>query len=563
MNTDLIEYKLKTAVEHLTPDIKDQILADCKKEAADPAVIPLPQQHDPRSRNTGWIKALSLGAAACIMIGGVFWWNRFRALNYIVEMDVNPSIELRINNAERVISAEALNEDAALILDDMPLAGVDIDVATNAIIGSMVKNGYLSELSNSILLSVSSDDAQKSAEVTARLTGEINAALGSFQGSVIAQQLTTDEEIQSIAATYDISEGKASLVRSIHAALPMLAEKDLAAMSINDLNLLAESKQVTPQNIETTGAASDQAYIGTDRASTIALEHAGVAADAAQGLHAELDYDDGVMEYEVEFYAGGVEYEYSIAARSGTILSYEMDLPSSSDIASGSYLSESAVREAALADAGVEAADATFIKTALGREDGQMVYEVEFFTSDGEYSYELDAVTGAVRKKENTIQDFSTGTDSNYITAEQAQTAALSHAGYSESDAVLLKTERDHDDGTILYEVEFIAGGREYEYDIDAVTGAVLKFDFETAEDLSLPSAPSGTADSGISMETAQQAVLARLELTTEDAIFQKSERDEDDGRIVYEFELTAGGIKYEAKVDASTGSVLELEQDD
>ena len=217
MNTDLIEYKLKTAVEHLTPDIKDQILADCKKEAADPAVIPLPQQHDPRSRNTGWIKALSLGAAACIMIGGVFWWNRFRALNYIVEMDVNPSIELRINNAERVISAEALNEDAALILDDMPLAGVDIDVATNAIIGSMVKNGYLSELSNSILLSVSSDDAQKSAEVTARLTGEINAALGSFQGSVIAQQLTTDEEIQAIAATYDISEGKASLVRSIHA----------------------------------------------------------------------------------------------------------------------------------------------------------------------------------------------------------------------------------------------------------------------------------------------------------------------------------------------------------
>ena len=64
-------------------------------------------------------------------------------------------------------------------------------------------------------------------------------------------------------------------------------------------------------------------------------------------------------------------------------------------------------------------------------------------------------------------------------------------------------------------------------------------------------------------METAQQAVLARLELSAENAIFQKSERDEDDGRIVYEFELTAGGIKYEAKVDASTGSVLELEQDD
>ena len=562
MNTDQIEYKLKTAVEHLTPDIKDRILADCQKEAEGPTVIPMPQQHDPRSRNTGWIKALSLGAAACIMIGGVFWWNRFRALNYIVEMDVNPSIELRINNAERVISAEALNEDAALILEDMDLAGVDINVATNALIGSMVKNGYLSELSNSILLSVSSEDAQKSAEVTARLTGEINAALGSFQGSVIAQQLTTDEEIRSIAAAYDISEGKASLVRSIHAALPMLAEKDLAAMSINDLNLLAESKQVTPQNTETTGAASDQAYIGADRACTIALEHAGVAADAAWGLNAELDYDDGVMEYEVEFYADGVEYEYSIAARSGTVLSYEIDLPSGSGAVSGSYLSENAAREAALADAGVAAADATFIKTALDREDGQMVYEVEFFTSDGEYSYELNAVTGAVLKKENTIQNFSSGSNGGYITAEQAWAAALAHAGYDAGDAVLLKTERDHDDGVVLYEVEFVAGGREYEYDIDAVTGAVLKFDFEAADDLPLPAAPSGTPG-GVSIEEARQTVLARLGLSAGETVFEKAERDEDDGRIVYEFEFFAHGMEYEAKVDASTGSILELEQDD
>lgn len=39
-----------------------------------------------------------------MMIGGLFWWNRYRALNYTVEMDVNPSIELRVNKAEKVIS---------------------------------------------------------------------------------------------------------------------------------------------------------------------------------------------------------------------------------------------------------------------------------------------------------------------------------------------------------------------------------------------------------------------------------------------------------------------------
>ena len=127
---------------------------------------------DPRSRNNNWIKVLSLGTAACMMIGGLFWWNRYRALNYTVEMDVNPSIELRVNKAEKVISAEALNKDAQIILEDMKLKGVDVDVATNAIIGSMVKNGYLSELSNSILLTVESDDHQKSVEVTDRLTND-------------------------------------------------------------------------------------------------------------------------------------------------------------------------------------------------------------------------------------------------------------------------------------------------------------------------------------------------------------------------------------------------------
>ena len=153
MRNDPMEQKLKTAAEHLTPDVLDRILADCAKEPKG-EILYMENISDPRSRNNNWIKVLSLGTAACMMIGGLFWWNRYRALNYTVEMDVNPSIELRVNKAEKVISAEALNKDAEIILEDMKLKGVDVDVATNAIIGSMVKNGYLSELSNSILLTV-------------------------------------------------------------------------------------------------------------------------------------------------------------------------------------------------------------------------------------------------------------------------------------------------------------------------------------------------------------------------------------------------------------------------
>ena len=45
----------------------------------------------------------------------------------------------------------------------------------------------------------------------------------------------------------------------------------------------------------------------------------------------------------------------------------------------------------------------------------------------------------------------------------------------AEGDTYQMKVELDRDDGVYLYEVEFKAGGMEYEYEIDAYSGAVLK----------------------------------------------------------------------------------------
>ena len=56
-----------------------------------------------------------------------------------------------------------------------------------------------------------------------------------------------------------------------------------------------------------------------------ALSHAGVSASQASEMKAEQDWDDGVLEYEVEFKAGGVEYEYTIHGGTGQILKYESD----------------------------------------------------------------------------------------------------------------------------------------------------------------------------------------------------------------------------------------------
>ena len=75
------------------------------------------------------------------------------------------------------------------------------------------------------------------------------------------------------------------------------------------------------------GASSDSAstVISTDRAKEIALTHAGLAADTVTFIGIELDEEDGASVYELDFVAGGMEYEYEIDAISGNILQFQSE----------------------------------------------------------------------------------------------------------------------------------------------------------------------------------------------------------------------------------------------
>ncbi|MBR6160104.1 MAG: PepSY domain-containing protein [Lachnospiraceae bacterium] len=69
------------------------------------------------------------------------------------------------------------------------------------------------------------------------------------------------------------------------------------------------------------------------------------------------------------------------------------------------------------------------------------------------------------------------------ITGDQAYEAALKHANKTKGSARLKKNKLEYDDGFKKYEVEFLVGTMEYEYDIDANTGAVLGFEVENIFD--------------------------------------------------------------------------------
>ena len=92
-----------------------------------------------------------------------------------------------------------------------------------------------------------------------------------------------------------------------------------------------ETKKEVPQKIvknETKPAPvkkEEPKLMTLDQAKALALIHAGLAGQKVSYDDAELDYDDGVPIYEIEFEYGAYEYEVEVHGLTGAILDFEKD----------------------------------------------------------------------------------------------------------------------------------------------------------------------------------------------------------------------------------------------
>ena len=139
----------------------------------------------------------------------------------------------------------------------------------------------------------------------------------------------------------------------------------------------------------------------------------------------------------------------------------------------GDYIGEEKAKTIALDHAGVSASNATFIRVQLGRDDGRMEYEVEFWVGTTEWDITVDGSSGAILEQKREDHPNAISPD-QAIGREAALTAALNHAGIAQSDIYDVEVEQELDERTPHYEVQFKSGYMEYEYRIDAATGAVL-----------------------------------------------------------------------------------------
>ena len=229
-----------------------------------------------------------------------------------------------------------------------------------------------------------------------------------------------------------------------------------------------------------TGTVSQsRADIGAEKAKSIALKHAGETATATEFLYAKLDYENGLRVYDVEFFSGYKEYDYEINAATGDIVSFDQDIEW---YAAGGYQAQAntdigaeKAKSIALEHAGVAAADTVFINVELDYDDGMRVYDVEFFSGNKEYDYKIDAASGAILGFDFDVEWYTVSSKaSDYIGEAKAKQIVEQAAG---TTGVYTEFKLEVDDGRVLYEGEMRSGWMEYEFEIDAVTGAILDWD--------------------------------------------------------------------------------------
>ena len=169
-------------------------------------------------------------------------------------------------------------------------------------------------------------------------------------------------------------------------------------------------------------------------------------------------------------------------------------------------VTEEQAKTIAMEDAGISQSDIAFEKLELDYEDGRMVYDVEFYTTDyKEYNYEIDRETGTIVSKDYDAEHFYRGWEKNGYQAktaaspnqggqrkaqapsqegiDRAKAAALAAAGIEDSQVTWGRVKMDYDDGRAVYEGKFFYGSLEYEFEVDAAEGIVTEWDVESIYD--------------------------------------------------------------------------------
>ena len=160
---------------------------------------------------------------------------------------------------------------------------------------------------------------------------------------------------------------------------------------------------------EITITAQTGSFISESEATEIAIKDAGIQKSDITGLRVRLKVDDGVNQYEVDFYVGNKEYDYKINAIDKSILSKTTNIDDDfrqDKISENSDPIISKDEAIKIAMAQVKGSLPSDVRIHLENEDGKIIYEGSIVYNETEYDFEINALTGNILEwQEGSVYD--------------------------------------------------------------------------------------------------------------------------------------------------------------
>ncbi len=469
--------------------------------------------------------------SACVLLAGtVFGTLAYRDHNRIdtvIDIDVNPSIELAVNRRDRVLSADALNAEGEQVLSGLKLRNAALDTAAAAIIRSMAEKGYVSDASG-ILVTVQNNDANKTADLHRQINTGIGETLAEhdINASIVNQTLTAYDEAKRFADKHGISIGKAVFILGMVDLAP-----DLNADKLADYHFAALASVATQKGIDLHELVDydDENAVWVDLEDS--LQQQITQAEKKLGVtlltpdevkmrtgfdeefmskvvfvKLELAWDGDIPVYQMEFISDEAVYQYVINAIDGSWMPEESTtqpppqtihstLPDgSTTVLSGgisttttawldSFIGEEKAKAFALKEREQTGCDVDNVEnlTAILFYDGEKsVYHVTSIFGDVKYTHTILATNGTILKvKKTAVSTTRTAKPAlplNYIADRIALHIALKDADAYESVIQHTIYYHLHDEANEPYwRVEFCTDVARWDYRVHADSGKILQ----------------------------------------------------------------------------------------
>ena len=160
---------------------------------------------------------------------------------------------------------------------------------------------------------------------------------------------------------------------------------------------------------------------------------------------------------------------------------------------------------------------------------------------------------------------------SQRLTRQEVKRIALERADVAEEDVTRYEAELDYDDDAARweYEIGFYVGTTEYDLEIDAVTGDVLRYETETEKKATSATKASSTRVTSSSVGRITKEEAKRIALEQAGASEQQISRytieldyDDDARRWEYEISFRVGNVEYDIELAAKDGKVLQVDKE-